>query len=57
VGITLNINAAVPATNTQADVDAADREMQFSIGWFAHPILVNGNYPQVMIDLVRGVRS
>jgi lactase-phlorizin hydrolase len=48
----LNINTAIPASDYQADIDAAEREMQFNIGWFAHPILINGDYPQVMIDTV-----
>ena len=31
-----------------ADVAAVDRNLQFFIGWFAHPVLVNGDYPEVM---------
>ncbi|CAG0924706.1 unnamed protein product [Notodromas monacha] len=26
--------------------------MQFTLGWFAHPIFKDGNYPQIMIDQI-----
>ena len=52
VGITLNINTALPFSNSPEDVEAAERENQFFLGWFGHPILKDGNYPQVMIDKV-----
>jgi len=34
--------------NNPSDVAAAERAVQFNIGWFAHPIYVNGDYPEVM---------
>ncbi|KAM3607487.1 uncharacterized protein V6R79_008599 [Siganus canaliculatus] len=45
VGIALNSEWAEPndPTNTQ-DVAAADRYLQFMLGWFAHPIFVDGDY-------------
>jgi len=34
--------------NNQSDVRAAERNLQFTLGWLAHPIFVNGDYPDVM---------
>ncbi|KAM4697905.1 lactase/phlorizin hydrolase [Rhinophrynus dorsalis] len=49
VGISLNSDWAEPASSTNsADVEAAERYLQFMLGWFAHPILVNGDYPDVL---------
>ncbi|XP_070577056.1 lactase/phlorizin hydrolase-like [Ptychodera flava] len=31
-----------------ADVAAADTYMQFTAGWYAHPIFINGDYPDIM---------
>ena len=50
VGITLNVEWKEPKNSTKPE--AAYRSIQFMLGWFAHPIYVNGNYPQVMIDQV-----
>ena len=33
-------------------VEAGETKMQFDIGWFAHPIFVNGHYPDVMREKV-----
>ncbi|XP_070577050.1 cytosolic beta-glucosidase-like [Ptychodera flava] len=30
------------------DARVADRMLQFMLGWFAHPIFVNGDYPEIM---------
>ncbi|CAH1251845.1 LCT [Branchiostoma lanceolatum] len=46
VGITLNCDWGTP--KTPADADAALRYVQFFLGWFAHPIYKNGDYPEVM---------
>ncbi|XP_024142564.2 lactase-phlorizin hydrolase [Oryzias melastigma] len=45
VGIALNSDWAEPKapTNTE-DIAAADRYLQFMLGWFAHPIFVDGDY-------------
>ena len=31
---------------------ASERVVQFALGWFAQPILVDGEYPQVMRDKI-----
>ncbi|KAJ8973207.1 hypothetical protein NQ317_018956 [Molorchus minor] len=46
---------AEPASNRTADVEAADRRLQFTFGLYGNPIY-NGNWPQVVIDRV-GFRS
>jgi beta-glucosidase/6-phospho-beta-glucosidase/beta-galactosidase len=43
---------AWPKSDTPKDKAAAEREMQFNVGWFGHPIFQNGDYPQIMIDKV-----
>lgn len=37
-----------PKTQTNADRDASERKMQFDLGVYAHPIYVNGDYPEIM---------
>lgn len=34
--------------NVPREVVAADRALQFQLGWFAHPIFKNGDYPEAM---------
>lgn len=53
ISITLNSDWKEPKTNSSADTAAAERAQQFMLGWFAHPIYVNGDYPQVMTDFVK----
>ena len=54
VGISLNINWSEPKDDfNSSHVIAAQRHMEFNLGWFANPVLVNGDYPQVMKDFVR----
>ncbi|KAM9364867.1 lactase/phlorizin hydrolase-like [Pholidichthys leucotaenia] len=46
VGIALNSDWAEPKTSSKPeDVEAADRYLQFMLGWFAHPIFGKGDYP------------
>ncbi|XP_064620975.1 lactase/phlorizin hydrolase-like [Lineus longissimus] len=48
IGITLNTGWSEPKSTDPKDVEAAERALQFDFGWFAHPILINGDYPEVM---------
>ncbi|XP_060945076.1 lactase/phlorizin hydrolase-like [Limanda limanda] len=46
VGIALNSDWAEPLDPSRPeDIVAADRYLQFMLGWFAHPIFVDGDYP------------
>jgi beta-glucosidase/6-phospho-beta-glucosidase/beta-galactosidase len=49
VSITLDSDWKEPLdSGNPSDVTAAERAMQFKLGWFAHPIYVNGDYPEEM---------
>uniref|UniRef100_A0A3B5Q9K7 beta-glucosidase n=1 Tax=Xiphophorus maculatus TaxID=8083 RepID=A0A3B5Q9K7_XIPMA len=49
VSIALNAEWVEPKDiNVPRDLVAADRAMQFNLGWFAHPIFKNGDYPEAM---------
>jgi len=49
VSLTLDSDWKEPLDeNNASDVAAAERAMQFKLGWFAHPIFVNGDYPEEM---------
>ena len=53
VGITLNIDWAEPVYGDNADhLAASDRAIQFHLGWFAHPIFIDGAYPAIMREKV-----
>ncbi|XP_077868286.1 cytosolic beta-glucosidase-like [Saccoglossus kowalevskii] len=45
VGISLLANWGISVTERIADLESADMYMQFTLGWFAHPLFVNGDYP------------
>lgn len=47
ISITLNSDWSEPLTNSQDDIDAAQRSMDFMLGWFADPIYL-GDYPASM---------
>ncbi|XP_072470790.1 lactase-like protein isoform X3 [Notamacropus eugenii] len=52
VGISLTCNWGEPVDITNPkDIEAAERYMQFCLGWFANPIYA-GDYPQVMKEYI-----
>ena len=52
VGISLSGDWGEPVDiSNQRDIEAAERYVQFYMGWFATP-LFNGDYPQVMKDYI-----
>ena len=52
VSIVLNANWYFPQEKTEVFIQAAKRAMEFFLGWFANPIYVNGDYPEVMKTLI-----
>ncbi|KAI7815254.1 glycoside hydrolase [Rhyzopertha dominica] len=52
IGITIHEAWFEPKSDSEEDVAAAERMMQFSVGWFANPIFGNGDYPEVMKEFV-----
>ncbi|XP_063932750.1 myrosinase 1-like [Zophobas morio] len=51
VGMVIDTEWFEPASGSDQDLEASERALQFTYGWYANPI-VNGNYPQVMIDRI-----
>ncbi|KAK2508598.1 hypothetical protein MC885_013946 [Smutsia gigantea] len=52
VGISLNCDWGEPVNiSSPRDIEAAERYLQFCLGWFANPIYA-GDYPQVMKDRI-----
>lgn len=47
IGITVDCEWAEPLTDTLSDRDAAQRRLEFQIGWFLDPLFF-GDYPTVM---------
>jgi len=49
IGITLNIDWFEPLDPSKPeDLEASETLMNFNLGWYAHAILVDGKYPEVM---------
>ncbi|XP_063017664.1 lactase/phlorizin hydrolase [Melospiza melodia melodia] len=58
VGLVLNSDWAEPKTpGSSEDVRASERYLQFMLGWFAHPIFVNGDYPDVLKAQIQEVNQ
>ncbi|XP_064291315.1 lactase/phlorizin hydrolase isoform X2 [Passer domesticus] len=58
VGLVLNSDWAEPKTpSSSEDVRASERYLQFMLGWFAHPIFVNGDYPDILKAQIREVNQ
>lgn len=54
----LNSDWAEPKTpGSSEDVKASERYLQFMLGWFAHPIFVNGDYPDVLKAQIQEVNQ
>ena len=53
VGISCNVGFKEPKDrNKPEDVEAAKRAMEFDLGWFSNPVYVNGDYPEIMKEMV-----
>ncbi|XP_009872454.1 PREDICTED: lactase-phlorizin hydrolase, partial [Apaloderma vittatum] len=58
VGLVLNSDWAEPRTPYNSeDVRASERYLQFMLGWFAHPIFVNGDYPDILKAQIQEVNQ
>ncbi|XP_070577049.1 cytosolic beta-glucosidase-like [Ptychodera flava] len=58
VGITLNSDWNEPHNRSNPDhVAASDQAMQFNLGWFAHPIYKNGDYPEIMKTRIANISA
>jgi len=51
IGMTNNCDWRAPKTDSPKDIAAAQRSLEFFLGWFADPLYL-GDYPQVMKDRV-----
>ncbi|XP_048808723.1 lactase/phlorizin hydrolase isoform X2 [Lagopus muta] len=58
VGLVLNSDWAEPQTPTNSeDVKASERYLQFMLGWFAHPVFVDGDYPDILKAQIQEVNQ
>ncbi|XP_042505687.1 beta-glucosidase 24-like [Macadamia integrifolia] len=51
IGIALDCEHMVPFSNDPADIEAAARAFDFTLGWFMNPI-TSGDYPNIMKERV-----
>ncbi|KAK9885204.1 hypothetical protein WA026_010709 [Henosepilachna vigintioctopunctata] len=56
VGFAVNSGWFEPKEDTEEDRRSSERVMQFSYGWYMHPVVL-GNYPSVMIDRVDAISA
>lgn len=47
VSVVVNAQWYEPKTSKEEDIKAADRGMQWFLGWMAHPVFI-GDYPEIM---------
>ncbi|KAF5305140.1 hypothetical protein FQA39_LY09402 [Lamprigera yunnana] len=53
IGIAVDMQWYEPGTNSTRDVQAAERQLQFHVGRFLHPILSeSGDYPNILKDVI-----
>ncbi|XP_046853586.1 cytosolic beta-glucosidase-like isoform X2 [Xenia sp. Carnegie-2017] len=52
ISIVLNADWYFPKKEEPIHLNACERARQFFLGWFAHPIFVNGDYPEMMKTLI-----
>lgn len=53
MGISLRADWFEPVTPTDpSDIEATNRKMEHSFGWFAHPIFVDGDYSQLLKSIL-----
>ncbi|XP_048237315.1 uncharacterized protein LOC124113782 [Haliotis rufescens] len=56
ISLTLNIDWAEPKDPMKpSDIEASEWAVQMFLGWFAHPVYVNGDYPEVMKNRIASV--
>ncbi|KAK6183901.1 hypothetical protein SNE40_006472 [Patella caerulea] len=54
IGVTLNIDWSQPRDiYNEKHREASESAIQTFLGWYAHPIYVNGDYPPIMKEIVR----
>ncbi|XP_050514641.1 lactase/phlorizin hydrolase-like isoform X3 [Diabrotica virgifera virgifera] len=54
VSLTIAGDWHIPKTSSIEDKEAAERQLQFKVGWFVHP-LYHGNYPSAMIETIKNI--